>query len=295
MVDALRRTHRWLQPTGYLVDIRPTSEAAYLEAQLAAGTVVAGRVSDVNDQVGPNARHARADTALAIALERRWFIPEVQLEFSFHRYAGSVDEVRDHVRGEWMGAAIADEALQRAARLHASEPNARLRVREQVGIVRLRPFAADGTRGLGLGTGGWGLAVNYTPLHLAPCTLHLAPLARRSAAPFGTREGGSAGTSSRPPAPRRVRVHLAPSACTSSRPLAPRPVRLHLAPSACTSPRPPAPRPVRLHLAPSACTSSRLFTFAPGTAPRRIPESAPTRRGGATAPARRDRSPRDRP
>jgi len=141
MVDALRRAREWLKPTGYLVDIRPTAEAAYLEVQRAAGIVCAGRVSDVNELVGPNARHARADTALAIALSSRWFVAEVRLEFSFHRYAETVDEVRDHVRGTWMGAAIEEEALLRAASLHASEPGARLRVREQVGIVRLRPVA----------------------------------------------------------------------------------------------------------------------------------------------------------
>jgi hypothetical protein len=142
MVDALRRAHRWLRPTGYLVDIRPTAEAAHLEVQLAGRVVVAGRVSDVSDRVGPNARHARADTALAIALDRRWFVPEVQLEFPFYRHAETVDELRDHVRGEWMGANIDDEALRRAADLQASEPGARVRLREQVGIARLRPAAS---------------------------------------------------------------------------------------------------------------------------------------------------------
>jgi hypothetical protein len=142
MVDALQRARGWLTPTGYLVDIRPTAEPAHLEVQLAAGIVGAGRVSDVSEQVGPNARHARADTALATALGLRWFVPEVQLEFSFHRYADSVDEVRDHIRGTWMGAHVDDASLDRAATLASSEPGARLRVREQVGIVRLRPVRA---------------------------------------------------------------------------------------------------------------------------------------------------------
>lgn len=142
MVDALRRAHGWLRPTGCLVDIRPTAEPAHLEVLLAAGIVGAGRVGDVNEVVGPNVRHARADAALAIAVDLRWFVPEMQLEFPFHRYAETVDEVRDHVRGEWMGASIDDAALQRAARLYTSEPGARLRVREQVGIGRLRPAGA---------------------------------------------------------------------------------------------------------------------------------------------------------
>jgi len=144
MVDALRRAHEWLRPAGILVDIRPTAEPAYLEVQLASGIVVAGRVSDISDQAGPNARHARADTALAMALNRGWFVSERHLEFSFLRYADRIAEVRNHVRGEWMGARIDDEALDRAARLQATEPGARLRLREQVGIGRLRPVRDTG-------------------------------------------------------------------------------------------------------------------------------------------------------
>ena len=139
MVDALRRAHEWLRPAGSLVDIRPTAEPAYLEVQLASGVVVAGRVSDINDLAGPNARHARADTALAVALARGWFVSELRLEFSFNRYADRIAEVREHVRGDWMGASIEDEALDRAADLRGKEPGARLRIREQIGIGRLRP------------------------------------------------------------------------------------------------------------------------------------------------------------
>jgi hypothetical protein len=142
MVNALQRAHGWLRPTGYLVDVRPTAEPAHLEVQLAAGIVSVGRVSDINDQIGPNARHARADVALAAAVARGWFVPEAQRELSFHRHADSVEEIRDHVHGKWMGAALDEPSLQRAAALQISEPRARLWIREQVGIVRLRPLGS---------------------------------------------------------------------------------------------------------------------------------------------------------
>ena len=138
MVDALQRARKWLRPAGFLIDIRPTAEPAYLEVQLAGRTEVAGRVGDVNEQVGPSARHARADRALATALDRRWFAVELRLEFSFNRHADTLAELRDHIRHEWRGAAIDDAALARAATLLASEPGARVRVREQVAIARLR-------------------------------------------------------------------------------------------------------------------------------------------------------------
>jgi hypothetical protein len=144
MVDALQRAHRWLRPTGYLVDVRPTAEPAHLEVLLAAGIVSVGRVSDVNDLVGPNARHARADVALAAAVARGWFVREEHCEFSFHRHADTVEEIRDHIRGKWMGAALDEQSLQRAAALQLSEAGAGLWVREQVGIARLGPCRKTG-------------------------------------------------------------------------------------------------------------------------------------------------------
>jgi hypothetical protein len=50
--------------------------------------------------------------------------------------------LRDHVRGKWMGAALDDRSLQRAAALHRSGASTRLWLREQVGITRLRPLGS---------------------------------------------------------------------------------------------------------------------------------------------------------
>jgi hypothetical protein len=140
MVDALHRAHGWLRPTGLFVDIHPTAEPAYLEVQSAAGIVGVGRVNDIDEQSGPSSRHAKADAALAAAVTRGWFAIEARREFSFHRYADTVSELRSHVQGKWRGAALDQAALQRAATLQGTEPNARLWVREQVSIARLRPL-----------------------------------------------------------------------------------------------------------------------------------------------------------
>ena len=144
MVDALQRAREWLRPAGFLIDIRPTPEPGYLEVQLPGRTEVAGRVRDVDGQAGPSARHARADTALATALDRHWFAVELRREFSFYRHGDTLDELRDHIRGDWRGAAIDDAALGRAAALLASERGARVRVREQVGLARLTSREASG-------------------------------------------------------------------------------------------------------------------------------------------------------
>jgi len=139
MLDALQRARAWLRPAGFVIDIRPTAEPAYLEVQLAGGTELAGRVGDVDGRTGPSARHARADTALATAIARHWFAVELRREFSFSRHGDTLDELRDHIRSDWRGAAIDDAALGRAAALLTSEPGARARVREQIGIARLAP------------------------------------------------------------------------------------------------------------------------------------------------------------
>jgi len=140
MVDALERAHGWLRPGGRLVDVHPTAERAYLEVQVGARLVCVGRVHDVDEQIGPSARHARADAAFAAAVERGWFLVEERREFSFRRYADTVDEMRSYVNGTWKGAALEERALLEAARHLLADPGARLWVREQVGIVRAIPI-----------------------------------------------------------------------------------------------------------------------------------------------------------
>ena len=146
MVDALQRAHGWLRPTGCVLDAHPTAEPAYLEVQSAAGIVAVGRINDIDEQAGPSSRHARADAALATAVTRGWFAIEARSEFSFHRHADSVSEMRSHVQGKWKGAALDEIALQQAATLQGAEPSARLWVREQVSIARLRPLEQPGTQ-----------------------------------------------------------------------------------------------------------------------------------------------------
>lgn len=145
MVDALHRAHGWLRPTGCVIDAHPTAEPAYLEVQLAVGIVAVGRINDIDEQAGPSSRHARADAAIAAAVARGWFAIEARVEFSFHRHADTVSEMRSHVQGKWKGAALDESALQQAASLQGAEPSARLWVREQVGIARLRPLDEPGT------------------------------------------------------------------------------------------------------------------------------------------------------
>ncbi len=140
MVDALERAHGWLRPGGRLVDIRPTEEPGYLEVEVGGRLVCVGRVHDVDEQIGPNARHARAEAAFAAAVERGWFLVEARRTFSFRRHADTVDEMRSYVNGTWKGAVLHERALQDAARHLLAEPGARLWVREQVSGVRAIPI-----------------------------------------------------------------------------------------------------------------------------------------------------------
>jgi hypothetical protein len=140
MVHALFAVRAWLKPAGCLVDLRPTSEPALLEVHLASGTVVAGRVVDLQGQSGPQRRHAQAEAAAAEAVARGWFALEVRHELTFRRYADSAVEMRDYVRSKWHGGALDADALPRAEALLRTEPEAALCVREQVTIARLSPL-----------------------------------------------------------------------------------------------------------------------------------------------------------
>ena len=140
MVDALDRARRYLRTPGYLIDVHPTPEQARLEVGVGTSVVGVSIVDDVDADSGPRTRHARADAALAEAVSRGWFVVEDQAEFEFRRYADTVAEMQDHFRS-WKGAVLRSGGWKRAAALRRAHPTARLWLREQVSIARLRPSA----------------------------------------------------------------------------------------------------------------------------------------------------------
>jgi len=130
MVDALRRVHGMLKPSGFAVDIHPTADLAVI----LVGEAVAGVV----ESPAGSARHQAATDAIAAAEREGWFLVEEPSEFDFYTHGDTVEELRDFILANWRDAAIADETVARARALLA--PGLTPRVRERVSIGRLVPM-----------------------------------------------------------------------------------------------------------------------------------------------------------
>ncbi len=129
MVHALRHAHRIVRPTGLVVDIHPTPEpAAIFVGEARAGFV---------DSPAGSARHQAAEDALVIAFGEGIFLREDTVEFDFHTYGDSIDELREFILANWRDTAIGDDTIARARSLSAN--GQRPRVRERVSMSRLRP------------------------------------------------------------------------------------------------------------------------------------------------------------
>ena len=137
MVHALRRVRQLVRSVGWVIDVHPTAEPAWVE-------VGAVRVGSVEAGDAP-VRHAAADAALTRVLRDGLFSVENSGVFSFFTYADSVEELADHIRQTWRSARIGEPIVERARAAMRASPGTRPRVREHVRWARLRP-ASDPRR-----------------------------------------------------------------------------------------------------------------------------------------------------
>lgn len=132
MVDALLRAQRLLRPNGWLVDVHPTVESAHVEV----GPDI--RTGDLHAE-NARLRHAAADAALAAIAARGVFTIEGAQEFSFRRYADSIEELRNYVAEKWTDAHFDEATLNRTRDAMRAHPAASLRLSEQARVTMLRP------------------------------------------------------------------------------------------------------------------------------------------------------------
>ena len=138
MVDALRRAHRMVMPTGLVVDLHPSSAAASVEVDgTSTGHVEAGDAP---------LRHAAADSALAAAVDEGLFAVDHTLVFTFYTYGDTIEELRDYVVENWREGRIDDETVDRTRKALRHASGVRPRIREHVQITKLRPIGLSGKR-----------------------------------------------------------------------------------------------------------------------------------------------------
>lgn len=132
MVDALLRTQHLLRPNGCLIDVHPTAESAHVEV----GPDICTGDLHADDA---RRRHGAADAALAAIVTREVFTVEGAREFSFRRYADSVEELRDYVAEKWPDAHFDQATLNKTREAMRTHRAASLWLREQARLTKLRP------------------------------------------------------------------------------------------------------------------------------------------------------------
>jgi hypothetical protein len=133
MVDALRRAHRMVRPSGCVIDVHPTAVPALVEV----GARSTGRV-DGGDALQ---RHAAAGAALDTVLDAGFFAVDRAIDFTFYTYGDTIEELRDYIEDNWRNARIDDAVVQRTRDAMRDVSGTRPRVREQVRLTRLHPAA----------------------------------------------------------------------------------------------------------------------------------------------------------
>jgi hypothetical protein len=136
MVDALCRARGWLKPNGYLIDLRPADTIPWV---IVGSDEHSSVIGPLTVDAARQQRHAAADRALATVLDRHLFVLEDAREFVFHRYADSADELRDYIAAKWKETRLDETTRAGTVAALSARPGARLWLREQVAIRRLRP------------------------------------------------------------------------------------------------------------------------------------------------------------
>ena len=133
MVDALQRARELVTTTGCVIDLHPTAAPALV----LVGDTVAGEVDTGNAKV----RHQSATDAVAAARRLGLFAINDTTEFDFSVYAGSLEELQQHIHDDWREGNIGNVTYARAEALLRSASGTRPRVRERIVINRLQPVA----------------------------------------------------------------------------------------------------------------------------------------------------------
>ena len=136
MVDALRRAHGIVAPSGCVVDLHPTAARARLE--------VGAEITGLVDAGDAPFRHAAAGAAMSATIEQGLFVVERAVDFTFHTYGDTIEELRDFIAENWRDARIDEQAVERTREALRAAPGIKPCVREYVTATRLKPSPAAG-------------------------------------------------------------------------------------------------------------------------------------------------------
>ena len=139
MVHALKRARGLLDRRGFIVDVHPTTQQAHLEVYTGRDFIrLAERIDDPSP-TGPRQRHAAADRAVASCVAAGELRQLSSVQFTFHTFADSVDDLLAYLAVKWKTLRFADTDLYRARERLAQTPGGSLVVTERVSAAKLTP------------------------------------------------------------------------------------------------------------------------------------------------------------
>jgi hypothetical protein len=123
-------------PSGCVVDLHPTPARARLE--------VGGEITGLVAAGDAPFRHAAAGAAMSATIEEGLFVVERAVDFTFHTYGDTIEELRDFIAEHWRDAWIDEKTVERTREALRAAPGSRPRVREDVTATRLKRAAGRG-------------------------------------------------------------------------------------------------------------------------------------------------------
>ena len=135
MVHALETVHALIKPGGFLLDVHPGTNKAWVEARVNGKEYFLDVVEETDDYI----EYGQANDALSKAVKRRWFEVDETGKFIFVIHSASMEELREFLKENWKDAVL-NEGLDTKAKEYISKTtkNYEVLVREEILITRYK-------------------------------------------------------------------------------------------------------------------------------------------------------------
>ena len=146
MVHTLQEIQRVLIPNGILLDLRPIMDRWPIEVSSARDTHETGRIKDYARGLEDD---EAANTAIAKAEKRKWFIREHEQFFPLIYSWDSANEMEEWIQDEWDEFVELDEDIKKATRSAwaLGDGDMRVRMKMKMLITKWRKHPIEASNG----------------------------------------------------------------------------------------------------------------------------------------------------
>ena len=135
MVHALETVHTLINPDGYLLDIHPVTDKAWVEVKVNGKEYFLDVLEETDDYI----EYGQANDALAQVLAKKLFTIDAAGKFTFVIYTDTIEEMRTYLADNWKDAVI-NESIDRKAKEYITSVamSYEILVREEILIARYK-------------------------------------------------------------------------------------------------------------------------------------------------------------